>query len=89
MSRYTIEYAVRAEKELRKVRDVRISRPIQAAIAALADDPRPVGVKKLVGPSGLWRIRVGDWRVVYRVEDGRLVVVVVALGGQGGVYGVV
>ena len=88
MSRYTIEYAPHAEKELRKVRDARISRPLRAAIDDLQDDPRPVGVKKLVGPSDLWRIRVGDWRVVYQVEDGRLVVVV-AVGGRSGVYGVV
>ncbi|OYW48283.1 MAG: plasmid stabilization protein, partial [Rhodobacterales bacterium 12-65-15] len=50
-------------------------------------DPRPHGCLKLVGHKDHWRVRVGDWRIVYRIEDGRLVVVVVRVAARSGVYG--
>ena len=87
MIRYTIDYSPRAEKELRKIRDVRAAKALRAAIAGLQVDPRPVGVKKLAGPSDKWRVRVGDWRVIYVIEDRWLVVLVVAVGLRGEVYG--
>ena len=84
--RYAIVYEREAVKSLRAIRDKRVAAPIKAAIEALADDPRPPGCRKLAGRKDEWRIRVGNWRVIYRVEDGRLVVVVVAVGVRGGVY---
>ncbi len=89
MTRYTVELDRDVRKDLYAMRDIRLRDKLEAVILSLADDPRPPGVKKLVGKRDLWRIRVGDWRVVYRIEDCRLVVVVVAVGGRGGVYGVV
>jgi mRNA-degrading endonuclease RelE of RelBE toxin-antitoxin system len=47
---------------------------ILARIEELATDPRPVGCRKLQGGSGLWRLRVGDYRVVYSVDDGQKLV---------------
>ncbi|WP_332367410.1 type II toxin-antitoxin system RelE family toxin [Micromonospora sp. WMMC241] len=74
-----------AAKLLRK-----LDRPVQArlvaAIAGLAADPRPVGVKALVGHPGLLRIRVGSYRVVYLVRDDELIVLVVQLGHRSDVY---
>lgn len=58
-----------------------------AAIANLSTDPRPSGCLKLVSEVDQWRVRVGDWRVVYAIEDGRLVVVVVRVARRGGVNG--
>ncbi|MBA3910852.1 MAG: hypothetical protein C0524_13495 [Rhodobacter sp.] len=87
MTRYQIDYTPCAIKELRAIRDARLSAPIRRAIEKLAVNPRPPGCVKLVGESDQWRVRVGDWRIVYRVEDGRLVVVVVRVGVRGGVYG--
>ncbi|MGH3764163.1 MAG: type II toxin-antitoxin system RelE family toxin [Pseudonocardiaceae bacterium] len=55
-------------------------------VAALADDPRPSGAIRLVGTDELWRIRIGDYRVVYTIEDDRLVVIVVRIAGRGKVY---
>jgi mRNA interferase RelE/StbE len=49
--------------------DAGATRRVDAAIRALADDPRPPGCLKLSGPSGLWRIRAGDWRVIYAIDD--------------------
>jgi len=86
MTAYRIDYTPAAEKALRRIRDARLADPIKRAIANLRDDPRPVGCKKLVGEVDQWRIRVGDWRVIYRIEDGRLVVLVVTVAPRGGVY---
>ncbi len=55
-------------------------------VAALEDDPRPPGVTRLVGADDLWRIKVGDYRVVYAIKDDRLVVIVVRVAGRGKVY---
>ena len=59
---------------------------LKPAIFALGHNPRPLGCKKLTGPGDLYRIRVGEWRVVYTVEDSRLVVLVVRVGHRGDVY---
>jgi mRNA interferase RelE/StbE len=55
-------------------------------ISALADEPRPVGSKRLAGSDDLYRIRVGAYRVVYRVEDDVLLVLVLKLGHRRDVY---
>lgn len=87
MTRYAVVLSPQAEKQLAAIRDVRLNDILTRRMMALADNPRPPGVKKLVGRKDQWRIRVGDWRIVYVIEDGRLVVVVVAVGVRGGVYG--
>lgn len=87
MSRYRIDYTPGAEKQLRAIRDARVSTPIRRAIEKLADNPRPPGCLKLVGEVNQWRVRVGDWRVVYVIENGRLVILVVRVAPRGGVYG--
>ena len=58
----------RAEKDLRRLAAEVFPRVI-AAIEALADDPRPAGCKKLTGSDDDWRIRVGDYRVLYEIDD--------------------
>ncbi|WP_439428073.1 type II toxin-antitoxin system RelE family toxin [Micromonospora sp. LA-10] len=57
-----------------------------AALASLATEPRPAGVKALAGHPGLLRIRVGDYRIIYTVRDRELIVLVVHLGHRGDVY---
>ena len=68
----------------------KLDRPVQArlvaVIATLAHDPRPAGVIALAGHPGLLRVRVGDYRVVYTVDDAALVVLVVHLGHRRDVY---
>lgn len=58
---------------------------IQAAIALLAEDPRPPGARRLSGRPG-FRVRVGDHRIVYTVDDGVLLIVVVTPGHRREVY---
>jgi mRNA interferase RelE/StbE len=52
----------------------------------LASNPRPSGCKKLRGGDGEWRIRVGDWRVVYTIDDAKLQVEVTRIRHRSEVY---
>jgi mRNA interferase RelE/StbE len=55
-------------------------------ISALVNNPRPIGCVKLSGHPGLWRIRVGDWRIVYQIQDEQLIVLVLNVGHRREVY---
>ena len=63
-----------------------VQRRIDAKILSLADNPRPPGVEKLAGEEALYRVRAGDSRVVYSIEDKVLLVLVVRIGNRGEVY---
>lgn len=82
---YEIQFDAKAAKLLRKL-DRHVQSRLVVAIAALGLDPRPQGVKALTGHPGLLRIRVGDYRVVYRIDDGKLIVLVVQLGHRSDIY---
>jgi len=84
MSTYRIELRPAAVRALRKL-DPPVRRRVQGAIALLAQDPRPPGARALQGRPGL-RVRVGDYRIIYTVEDDVLLVVVVRLGHRRDVY---
>lgn len=83
--RYSIEYDRSAVKELKKL-DRQVVRRIRPAIDALAEDPRPVGSRQLVGQTDLLRIRVGDYRVIYTIQDKRVVVLVLRVAHRREVY---
>ena len=83
--RYEVALTRRARQGLLDL-TVRDFRRVDAKIAALAGDPRPQGVKKLEGVGDLYRIQSGNFRVIYRIEDARLVVVVVDVGDRKDVY---
>jgi mRNA interferase RelE/StbE len=59
-----------------------VQRRVDAAILALAEVPHPPGSKKLQGEDDLYRIRVGDYRILYRVEENRLIILVVDVGNR-------
>jgi mRNA interferase RelE/StbE len=65
---YAVSFRASADKALDKLPAIIQKRVIEKS-AALADDPRPSGAVKLAGASSLWRIRIGDYRVVYFVDD--------------------
>lgn len=81
---YRVELRPAAVRALRKV-DPQHRERIQGAIALLAQDPRPPGARALQGRRGL-RVRVGDYRVIYTVEDDVLLVAVVIVGHRREVY---
>jgi mRNA interferase RelE/StbE len=68
MADYSISFARSARKELERLPDD-IADRILAKAEALAGNPRPAGVIKLHGQKNLWRMRVGDYRVVYSTDD--------------------
>jgi mRNA interferase RelE/StbE len=81
---YRIEFLVSASKQLASIAPVH-QRRIAARIDSLAMNPRPPGSEKLQG-SNRFRIRVGDYRVIYQLEDERLVVLVVRIGHRREIY---
>lgn len=84
MSHYRIELRPAAVKALRKIEPSDRKR-LQGAIRLLGEDPRPPGARALQGRPGL-RVRVGNYRILYTVDDGVLLVVVVAVGHRRDVY---
>ena len=84
-----MRYTVHLDSRTRKVLD-RLPRDmcgrIMRKLDALQEDPRPFGVEKLTGPEDLYRVRVGDWRIVYAIRDSALVVIVIRIGHRREVY---
>jgi mRNA interferase RelE/StbE len=82
---YRIEFAPRADRQFRaleKSLQIRLGRRIDS----LAENPRPQGIKKLAGEEDLYRLRAGDYRIIYRIQDKRLVVLAVGIGHRAEVY---
>ena len=68
MATYEVQFATLAAKEFRSL-PPELKHRTSAAIDGLSQDPRPPGVRKLVGHERLYRIRVGQYRVVYEIDD--------------------
>ena len=85
MSKYRIELRPAAVKALRRIDPQDRSR-VQGAIALLGEDPRPPGARALQGRDG-YRVRVGNYRIIYTIRNDILVVVVVTVGHRRDVYG--
>ena len=86
MGRFRLVIKATAAKELEAVDGKRNRQRLVQAIASLSDDPHPHGVEKLSGTKDRFRIRVGDYRVVYAVESDVLTVFVVKVGHRREVY---
>ena len=82
---YQIVLAPSAARQLRKF-DPEIRRRIQAVLELLAENPRPPAATQLVGGAGEWRVRTGDYRVIYEIDDGRLLILVLRMGHRREVY---
>jgi mRNA interferase RelE/StbE len=83
---YRVIFQKRARKDFKSIPESD-ERKIRKAIDRLALDPRPTGSRAMHGPfEGLHRLRVGNYRVVYRIEDDRLVVFVIRLGSRQDIY---
>ena len=82
---YEVSITRQPQKILRKLSKDVLHR-IDRALLSLASNPRPVGCKKLAGYDNLYRIRVGDWRISYAVEDDRLIVLVLEISPRSGAY---
>jgi mRNA interferase RelE/StbE len=82
---YRVEFAPSAARHLKRFSpDVR--RRIQGVLELLAQDPRPPAATQLVGGGGEWRVRTGDYRVIYEIHDEQVLVLVLRMGHRRDVY---
>jgi mRNA interferase RelE/StbE len=81
---YTVLILPSVQKQLNKLPGA-IATRIEDKLLELEQDPRPPGCKKLKGRDA-WRIRIGDYRAIYEIHDGRLIVTVITIGHRREVY---
>jgi mRNA interferase RelE/StbE len=82
---YRVEITRQALKHIKKLPKPLVQRLLLAA-RALGENPRPDGVRKLRGFDNYYRIREGDWRVIYTIEDEPLLVLVITIKPRGEAY---
>jgi mRNA interferase RelE/StbE len=85
MADFRIEVSATAEKQIRKLPREHQVRVLQA-IRALAREPKPPGSRRIRGYEDVYRIRVGTYRVLYRVEAQRLVIIILKIGHRRDIY---
>lgn len=85
MSAYQIEVAPAAQRQLKKF-SPKIRHLIIKKLEDLSHNPRPIGIKKLSGIENLYRIRVGDFRIIYSIDDKILLILVVKIGDRKEIY---
>jgi mRNA interferase RelE/StbE len=85
MAPYKIEVSATAERHLKRIRredKVRILR----AISLLANEPRPSGCKKMSGYDYIYRIRIGNYRVIYEIDGKQIIIIILKIGHRREVY---
>jgi mRNA interferase RelE/StbE len=82
---YRIELSKRAERDFRQL-PRNAQRQVARKMEALKEEPRPAGAKQLSATEGIYRVRSGDYRILYRIEDDVLLVLVVRIGDRREVY---
>jgi mRNA interferase RelE/StbE len=82
---YRIEWRPHARRAFLAL-DMPVRRRIGAAVDGLAENPRPAGVKMITGAHGVLRIRIGDYRVLYAVDDDELVILILDAGHRSRIY---
>lgn len=83
--KYIIVYEKSIQKEIKRL-DAGVQTKIHAAIATLADNPLPDGCRKMIGYARRWRIRIGDYRIVYEIEKEIVTVHIIKIGHRKDVY---
>lgn len=82
---YEVEITPAAKRQIKKLTKS-IQQLIVERLEELVENPRPPGVLKMEGEDNLYRVRVGDYRIIYQVQDRMLLIVVVKVGHRGNVY---
>lgn len=82
---YSIEWKSSAAGELKKL-DKAVFRKVLELVESLSANPRPVGVRKLAGAENTYRVRCGDYRIVYTIQDRKLVVEIIRVGHRSNIY---
>jgi len=85
MARHELEITRTAEKKLQSL-PLSDQQRVAAAMRKLATDPRPRGCRKLTGYDDIFRIRVGRYRIIYSVEDSKLIILILKIGHRQDIY---
>ena len=87
-ARYSVDLTTTADKELSRIRrgQPRDAERLEAAMVALSENPHPPGCTPLMNLSGVWRIRVRDYRICYTIDKGVLIVLVLLIHTRDDVY---
>ncbi|OJX80322.1 type II toxin-antitoxin system RelE/ParE family toxin [Leifsonia sp. 71-9] len=85
MTAWTVEFTTAAAREVRKL-EPSVRRRVLAALAVLEEEARPAGARKLSGSSDDWRIRIGDHRALYEIQEDRVLVTVFRVAHRREVY---
>ena len=83
--RYRVEFTPAARKQHRGL-PREVQERLDTHLLALASDPRPRGCRKLAGQVDQYRLRVGDYRIIYTIRDDRLLVLVLRVGHRRDIY---
>lgn len=79
---YNIEIRPSVEKSLRKIRDQQLPQRLDAAFEKLSENPRRPGVEKMSGFANRYRFCVGDYRIIFKIHDSALLVLILAIGDR-------
>jgi mRNA interferase RelE/StbE len=82
---YQVEIAPAAQRQIRKL-TTDVQQKIIQRLEALAVDPYPAGVVKMRGEQSLYRVRLGDYRIIYEIQDEELLILVLKVGHRRDVY---
>jgi mRNA interferase RelE/StbE len=83
---YSIEFAPAAERQLKALRSKTLQQNIIDHIIELETNPRPPGIEKMKGSQDQYRLRVGDYRIIYQIKDQSLTILVVKIGHRREIY---
>ena len=85
MDSYQVKFTKSAEKDLRRIDTLYLPK-IMEVVESLSFEPHPHGSKKLAGSEFTYRVRVGSYRIIYEIEGGRLVILIVRIRHRKDVY---
>ena len=85
MGSYLVNWRRSTKKDLRRIAPADVTR-IVAVVSTLSDEPRPVGCKKMSGSDCAYRLRVGNYRIIYEVYDDAIIIEVIKVGHRRDVY---
>ena len=85
MADYEITFARSARKELQALPSA-VAERVLKKVESLARDPRPAGCRKLRGPTNLWRLRVGEYRIIYDIDDDNRIIDIVIIRHRSDAY---
>jgi len=85
MASYQVNWRRSTKKDLRRISPLEVAKIVET-VQTLSVEPRPLGCKKMVGSECAYRLRVGDYRIIYEVYDDTIIIEVIKIGHRRDVY---